>query len=367
MNVSDICRIMNTMAPLSAAQEWDNAGLLVGREGKAVEKILLCIDLTQDVLNEAIDKNIDIIITYHPPIFKPLSRIKAEESPVVYEAIVHDISIYSPHTSFDVADGGTNDILAELVGLSDLRPLGPAGESGTCKVVTFVPPGDAREVAEAAFRAGAGMIGNYVNCSFMSHGVGSFLGTEDSNPSTGKSGEEESVNEVRLEMTCTAGLVNEVCTAIKNAHEYEEPPVDVYPLQAGMTGGGLGRAGRLQRPVQQKTLIDNIKKMLGLKNINAAIAGDDKRMIGTVAVAAGSCGSIWQCAIEAGAGLYLTGELKHHDALAAVQAGLTVVCAGHSNSERPILPVLAEKIAGLAPSPAEIIISSVGRDPYEIV
>ena len=368
MNTSDICRAMDKIAPLSTAEDWDNVGLLVGREGKAVTTVLLCIDLTQSVLNEAIDNDVDMIIAYHPTIFKPLTRITADSSPIVYEAITHDIAIYSPHTALDVAQGGTNDVLAELIGLSDLRSLKDASLNNikSYKIVTFVTSDNTQEITEAATQAGAGIIGNYSKCTFMSPGVGTYQGNDASCPTIGNKNELSSVEETRIEMICPEKVVFQVASAIKEAHSYEEPPVDIYPLLQTSDSNGMGRAGRLQRPLPQKKLIADIKKKLNLKKINAAFAGDDERMIGTVAVAAGSCGAMWKSALEAGAGLYVTGELRHHDALAAVNSGMTVLCTGHSNSERPTLPILASRLKELAPG-LETIISEIDRDPFSII
>lgn len=366
MNVADVCRAMETIAPGALARDWDNVGLLVGRENRKVTKALLCIDCTEEVLAEAVRKKAEMIISYHPPLFRPISRVTDSDAPVIYGAAARDRAIYSPHTALDAAGGGTNDVLAALVGLDDLRPLDPFPGADAGKVVTFVPTEQVADVARAAFAAGAGIIGNYTHCSFMTEGVGTFRGGAESNPSVGRRETHEAVNETRLEMICPAVHLEAVRAAIVNAHEYEEPPVDIYPLRPAPGGIGMGRAGRLHRPLRQTTLINRIKKHLGLKNISVALAGDGARMVGTVAVAAGSCGGMWHAAIEAGAGFYLTGELKHHEALAATAAGMTVACVGHSNSERPVLQPLKDAITRLLPG-ITVIVSAIDRDPYAIM
>ncbi len=366
MNVADVCRAMEMIAPGTLARDWDNVGLLVGRYNRKVTSVLLCIDCGENVLAEAVRKKAEMIISYHPPLFRPISRVTESDAPVIYGAAAHDRAIYSPHTALDAAEGGTNDVLAEIVGLDDLRPLDPFPGTAAGKVVTFVPTEHAADVARAAFEAGAGIIGDYTHCSFMTEGVGTFRGGEESNPSVGRRGMHEAVDETRLEMVCPAEHLEAVRAAIVNAHDYEEPPVDIYPLRTAPGGIGMGRAGRLHRPLRQTTLINRIKKNLGLKKITVALSGGGERMVGTVAVAAGSCGGMWQSAIEAGAGFYLTGELKHHEARAATAAGMTVACVGHANSERPVLQRLKDAISRLLPG-IQVILSTIDRDPYEIM
>jgi dinuclear metal center YbgI/SA1388 family protein len=363
MNVNDICRMFEDIAPLSLAADWDNVGLLVGDGGTTARKLMLCIDLTAEVLDEALAAKTQMVMAYHPVIFKPVSRVTADDAPVVYRAARQGVAVYSMHTALDVAAGGTNDVLAEILGLSDCRPIETLSED-RCKIVTFLPHEDLSAVADAAFAAGAGVIGDYSECSFFSHGIGTFRGGEETNPTIGEPGRHEAAEENRLEMVAPRGKVAAICEAVRREHSYEEPPIDVYPL-VGVGGSlGMGRVGRLPRPTKLSTLVERLKKTLGLKGVLQAGPNDD-RLVGVAAVAAGSCGSMWRQAAAAGATLYVTGEMRHHDALAAAAAGLSVICLGHSNSERITLSRLAERLRQAAPK-LDVALSSVDRDPFTI-
>jgi dinuclear metal center YbgI/SA1388 family protein len=367
MNVKDVCRVLGEIAPLSLAAEWDNVGLLLGDPKAVASKLLLCIDLTEDVLAEAARSKATMVMAYHPVIFKGVTRITTESTPVLYAAAKRGLAVYSMHTALDAAVGGTNDVLADMLGLVARRPLQAVG-ADACKVVVFVPADDLSAVAAAAFAAGAGRIGDYHECSFFSHGIGTFHGSQDTHPARGQAGRHEAVEEIRLEILAPRAGVLAVCDAIRAVHSYEKPALDVYPLLAPPGTTGMGRVGRLGRPTKLATIIRKVKKSLGLSRVQ--LAGPDhggaERMIGTAAVAAGSAGSMWRSAVSAGASLYLTGEMRHHDALAAAAAGLHVIGVGHSHSERLTLGRLAERLTSVAPK-LKVILSREDRDPLEIV
>ncbi|MFP3937081.1 MAG: Nif3-like dinuclear metal center hexameric protein [Phycisphaerae bacterium] len=368
MKVRHIVKVLERIAPPQLAADWDNVGLLIGDADADVRKLLLTIDLTADVLAEARRTHVQMVMAYHPLIFKPLSRLTASDTPVAYEVARSGLSVYSTHTALDAAPGGTNDVLAEVLGLSKPRPLSPFAAAEECKVVTFVPGEDASRVARAAFAAGAGQVGDYSECGFYSQGTGSFLGGEGSSPAVGQAGRHESVEELRFETVAPRAIVEDVVAAVKDAHPYEEPVVDVYPLVGGASDVGMGRIGELQRPVTVRTLINRVKKVLGLKRVLVAgrPTGNKQPKITTAACCAGSCGSMFRSAAAAGAGFYLTGEMRHHDALAAAAEGMTVVCTGHSNSERITLSRLAERLGDELPK-LNVSVSSRDRDPFEIV
>jgi dinuclear metal center YbgI/SA1388 family protein len=305
-------------------------------------------------------------MAYHPVIFKSISRITADTSPVLFRALQSGMAIYSMHTALDVAIGGTNDVLAEIVGLSDPQPLQPADAKSDCKVVVTCPRDDVEAVASGAFRAGAGQIGEYSHCSFRLPGEGTFFGGAGANPAVGQAGRMERVEEVRLEVTAPADGVDAVRAAITAAHSYETPAIDIYQLRAGPSGRGMGRVGDLPRATKRSTLLGRIKRGLDIKHLLLAGGEQAEPRITRVAVAAGSCGPMWQSAVRGGAELYLTGEMKHHDALAAAAAGLSVVCVGHSNSERVTLARLAERLGAELPD-LRVSVSTADRDPFTII
>jgi len=376
MKVSNVVELLERIAPPDLAADWDNVGLLAGDLRSAVRRIMLCVDLTEPVLAEAIAKRAQMVVAYHPVIFKPISRIGPAGSPVVYQAVRRGLAIYSVHTALDAAPGGTDDVLADILGLADRRPIEPTNGQDRCKVVVFVPPADLTRVSRAAFAAGAGVIGNYYDCAFFGHGIGTFCGGAGSHPAVGRSGRHEATEEIRLEFVAPRAKAHEVCSAVRSAHSYEEPAIDVYPLLGCPQEAGFGRIGRLARPVRANVLISRIKKKIGLKKVllvspprrtkPAQGAGGGDGLIRVAACSAGSAGGRYRLAVAGGATFYLTGELRHHDALAAGSAGLTVVAVGHSHSERIALGGVRRRLlAGGAK--IEVLLSAADCDPFEIV
>ena len=371
MNMLEIVRALESLAPSRLAADWDNVGLQVGDIGAQANKVLLCVDVTEAVLAEAAAAKAEMILAYHPVIFKPIRRVTGTEGAVAYQAARRGIAVYALHTALDAVEGGTDDVLADVLGLRQRRPLEPTARADQCKIVAFVPPDGLSQVAEAAFAAGAGRIGNYFDCAFFTHGIGSFCGARGTHPSAGRPGRHEVNEEIRLEVIAPRAKAGAVCSAMRSAHAYEAPAIDVYPLDEYPEGCGLGRIGLLPRPAAAATLISRIKKATGLKKVLVAHARRGKGakagpLVRTAACSAGSCGSLFRPAAGAGATFYLTGEMGHHDALAAAGMGMTVVCLGHSNSERLVLGRVAEHLRQMLPK-LKLAISKQDKDPFEIV
>jgi len=369
MHVREVVAALERIAPPEMAAEWDNVGLLLGDPADPVRTLLLCIDLTAPVLAEAEQVGAEMILAYHPVIFKAASRLTATATPVTYAAARRGLAVYCPHTALDAAPGGTNDVLADVLGLAGPQPLEPSVGPGACKVVVFTPADDLSQIAEAAFAAGAGRVGEYAECSFFTHGIGTFRGQAGTQPAIGIAGRHEAAEEVRLEITAPRNRTAAVCAAIRAAHRYDEPVVDVHPLEAHRPGFGMGRIGRLERAVSAATLLRRLKQGLGVPKVLRAAPPDGPAGSAKVSIAAccaGSCGSLVQAALRGGATFYLTGEMRHHDALAAAAEGMTVVCVGHSNSERIALGRLAERLTEALP---ELRTHQAERDvdPFEVV
>ena len=340
MKIAGIVQALETIAPPALAQEWDNVGLLVGDEGADVRKLLVCVDLTAQVLAEAVRGKAQMILSHHPVIPKGIMRVTSRQTPLVFDAISRRVAIYCIHTNFDAAAYGTTDVLVESLGLKRTRPLRPHVTHGRCKIVTFVPPDDLSRVCESAFAAGAGHIGKYHDCAFFSHGIGAFCGGEGTHPRIGRAGKSEVAEEIRLEVIAPKAKAAQVCSAIAASHSYENAAIDVYPLEDHTQGCGLCQVGELPRPVTVRKLILRVKKALGVKEALVAgrpgKSGGVKRanLVSTAACCAGSGKHFVRDAIAAGATFYLTGEIGHHEALEAGEAGMTVVVVGHGNSER---------------------------------
>jgi dinuclear metal center YbgI/SA1388 family protein len=361
MRLSSIIAALENIAPLSLAESWDNVGLLAGDPHQDISNILLAIDYSPAVAEEGRENKCDLVIAYHPPIFHPLKRIVAGN--LVFEAIRRGIAIYSPHTALDVAEGGTNDMLADVLGMTDRKPLRLGETKATrYKLVTFVPEEAVERVSRALFEAGAGNIGNYSSCSFRSAGTGTFFGREGAQPAIGKPGRFEQAQEIRLEMVVPIGGVEAVLAALRQSHPYEEPAFDLNVLAPAGKARGQGRVGSIP-PAARVDLFNLIKRELGIEHV--LVAGPMEGVVARAAVCAGACGDFLDDAIKAGAELYLTGEVRHHDAVKAAASGMTVVCTLHSNSERALLTRLQKQLAQTPGMPA-VRISAADRDPFSV-
>jgi len=372
MKVAGVVAALTKVAPPQFAESWDNVGLIVGSATGDVRKLLVCVDVTAEVLAEAARVKAQMILAHHPLLFKATQCVRPDSTPLVYEAVRRGVAVYCLHTNFDAAPGGTSDLLAEALKLKNVRPLRPGAGREQCKIVVFVPPEGLSQVTDAAFSAGAGRVGNYYDCAFFSHGIGAFCGEEATDPAVGRAGEHEVVEEIRLEVVCPRAKAAAVCAAVRAAHDYDEPVIDVYPLDDLPSGWGQGRVGELHRPATMPTLVARVKKALGLPKVLVAgrpgRAGGARRanLVSTVACAAGAGRSLVSDARAAGAGLYVTGELGHHDALDAAEAGLTVVALGHGNSERPAMRRLAEQLGKTLPK-LKVAYAKSDCDPLEVV
>jgi dinuclear metal center YbgI/SA1388 family protein len=352
MKAKDIAAVVEKIAPLGLAQSWDNVGLLIGDPERRIKNILLTIDVTQAVVAEAKDLKMDLILSYHPVIWDGLKRVRADDrSGTVYELIRSGIAVFSIHTALDAVAGGINDGLAEILGIRDAKPLGDYVEytpQDNYKLVVLVPVDALADVTNAVYEAGAGWIGNYRNCGFHTEGSGTFMPLEGAKPAIGQKDKFEQVQEFRFETIVPADKVQAVVAALKKAHPYEVPAFDIFKLFDYANRFGLGRIGPLAEPLRLSQVIERVKRRTGAKAVG--LVGDPKRLVRKAAVCAGTCGEILNLVIAGGADLYLTGELKHHQALAAQEAGLTCICLSHTVSERFFLKELARRVKGLAGS-----------------
>ena len=363
--VADACAALEKIAPTALAQDWDNVGLLAGDLQAPVRRVLLTIDLTGPVVDEAIRKKIDLIVSYHPPIFKPIRSLRAPgcgmES-LVFRCIHEGVAIYSPHTALDAADGGTNDVIADFCGVSQTEPLEyvDATVEDQCKFVVFVPSERAERVASAIFEAGAGHIGDYTRCSFRTPGEGTFLGGRTTHPAIGQRGKMEYVQEVRLESIVRTKDLPTVVRAMRGAHPYEEPAFDIYPLKPAPVRG-IGRCGRLSKTTTLEKLAQRLR--VQTKAHGVQIVGERGRPVEEVVIVAGAAGSLPFRIPLSSRHVIVTGEIRHHDALTIGRYGCSAIALGHWASERPVLKPLAGRLAELLPG-LSMSISAADRCPF---
>jgi dinuclear metal center YbgI/SA1388 family protein len=361
MKLSEFMPILEEIAPTRYAETWDNVGLLVGDPNQSITGVMLTIDYTPEVACEAAGANCDCIIAYHPPIFDGLKRVVAPGP--VFDAVRRGVAIYSPHTALDVAEGGTNDMLADAIGLTERRPLRMIeAKAQQYKLVTFVPEDAVEKVSGALFDAGAGRIGDYSQCSFRSPGTGTFFGEEGTSPTVGQTGKLERTSEIRLETVLPIARLPQALKALQDSHPYEEPAFDLVQLASPPEKLGQGRIGTMPA-IERRDVFQKIRTALELPHL--LIAGPTAGSITTAACCAGSAGDLLNDALAQKAQLYLTGELRHHDALKAARSNTTVVCTLHSNSERAVLKRVAEKLSKRAPL-LSFHLSKKDRDPFHI-
>jgi dinuclear metal center YbgI/SA1388 family protein len=362
MILRELLAHLEKIAPTRYAESWDNVGLLAGDPDQTITKAILAIDYTPDVAAEAREENCELVIAYHPPIFAPIKRLTAPD--LLFDAVRRGVAIYSPHTALDIAPGGTNDLLADILGMQERQPLRLIEPKvREHKLTVFVPPDSLEKVANALFEAGAGGIGRYSRCSFRAAGTGTFMGDESTNPAIGQPGKYEETPEVKLETLCSLAKIEQVIAALRKAHPYEEPAFDLIPLAAPAEGIGQGRIGHVT-PTALPALLARIKQDLSISHL--LVAGPTEGTISRAAVLAGAGREHLKDAIAQGAQLYLTGEIPHHDALAAAKAGVTVVATLHSNSERASLNRLRDRLAQAAPS-VSFMRSKADRDPFSVL
>jgi len=371
--LDELVAALQRIAPLKLAAEWDNVGLLVApSQPQPIARALLTIDLTEPVLEEAIERGAGLVVAYHPPIFKPLSRLTSEaaKSRLVLRAIERGMAVYSPHTALDAAPGGVNDWLAEGLGEGERRPIEPHADlppSERFKLVVFVPADDVDRLRDALSAAGAGVIGNYSHCTFNLAGQGTFLGGETTDPAVGRRGRLERVDEVHMEMVCSAEAMPAAVRTLVEQHPYEEPAYEIYALAPRPRHNtGQGRVVTLREPAPLTAIVDRIKRHLGLEHVRLAV-GDGRTEdapIRTIALCPGAGGSVLT---GEAADLYLTGEMRHHDVLDANARGTSVILTDHTHTERGYLPTLRRRLADELDGRLDVTIAEQDADPLRIV
>ncbi len=340
MLVNKVIRVLEDFAPLPLQESYDNAGLVVGSHEKDIDSVLLCLDVTESVMDDAVKKGAGLVISHHPVIFGKLSKLTGGSftERVIIKAIRHDIALYSAHTNIDSVFGGVNTRIAEKIGLRKPEILSPA--AGLLrKLVVFVPSGHASKVREAIFEGGAGHIGEYDQCSFNVEGEGSFRGSENSDPFTGEPGSLHFEKELRIETIYPEFRESRILEKMIKAHPYEEVAYDIYPLENKYDRAGMGMAGMLDKPLAAKDFLKHLKDVFGIKSIRHSEMPGNK--ISRVAVCGGSGSSLIPAARKWGADIYVSSDFKYHDFF---QEGNRMMIAdiGHFESEQFTLEIFHE-------------------------
>ncbi|WP_058307426.1 Nif3-like dinuclear metal center hexameric protein [Gracilibacillus massiliensis] len=365
--VKQVIKLFEQWVPTNLAESWDNVGLQVGDKNQQVKKVLITLDVVDSVVEEAIETNVDFIIAHHPLLFKGLKEINFSDPKgrVIQKLIKHNISVYAAHTNLDVVKAGVNDLLAEKLEIENCKVLLPTVEDNLYKFIVYVPSTHIEKLTSAIGEAGAGHIGDYSHCSFRSQGEGAFKPLEGTNPFIGKQGEIEKVEEFKLETIIKKSQLSNVLQAAKKAHPYEEMAYDLVPLENKGNVQGLGRIGKLKQPVSLEKYCELVKEKLQISSLR--FVGDPQAIIKKVAVLGGSGKGYIDVAKNAGADLYITGDLTFHEAQDAEQAGLCLIDPGHHVEEvmkEGVRKYLLENI-NVLPEKIEIEISNHSTDPFK--
>ena len=333
--------IIEGFAPPAYALPGDVTGLQWGDLRREAQAVLFALDFSDEVLDEALEREASFIFTHHPYLFQPLRNLDLQKprEKLIARALAADVALYSAHTNLDVAKGGVNDVLAGLLALENVEILEITGGEELEKLVVFVPLGFEDRVRDALAGAGAGWIGNYSHCTWQVPGTGTFLPGVGAEPFIGSEGRLEKVEEYRLETIFPVSRRGEVVGALLAVHPYEEVAYDLYPLSRRGETRGLGRVGELTAANTLRDLAVRLKGLLGAETLR--VHGDLESTVKKIAILGGSGGDYIEMAAGRGADAFITGDIKYHQAQQAALNGLALIDAGHDTSEWPVIPALA--------------------------
>lgn len=347
--VADILVALEEIAPSHLCLGNDPRGLLIGDPTQTVQSLGVGLDITSDMVSAAVEQGHAMLIAHHPLIYHPLRTVRTTDpfpSPVVTACLRANLSVACAHTNWDVASGGVNDILGNLLGLAEMRPLRKTYDTDLVMIVVFVPVDYAETVRKALFNAGAGAIGNYDECAFNLQGVGMFRPLEGSNPTLGMHDVRESVEEIRIECIAQASRAGAIVDAAQVAHPYEVMAHFVTPLVNRIEPRGIGRIGVLREPLDRDSFLEHVAKVLANPAVRSSGAN---RTIQTVAVCGGAGAEFMADAVAAGADALVTSDIRHHEFVEARERGFLLVDAGHAETETPGARELARRLQSALP------------------
>lgn len=366
MKLSQITKIFEDRIPLNLQEPWDQCGLSLGNPNSEIKSVLFSYDLTPESIAHAKKNKHNLIVTHHPFQLKGQARIRFDSytGQMIQECAKHDIAVYCSHTNHDASRDSLNFYYLKKLGIENAKALN-ASEQNLYKLVVFVPEKETSVVMDALFTAGAGKIGAYGECSFRSQGQGTFKGDESTNPTYGKKLIRETVTEEKVETIVPEHLLSKVISAMIKAHPYEEVAYDIYALQNQSFYTGLGAIGTLKKALKKQEFIQELKKLFRLKNLRFVDAG--KKSYKTVAICTGSGTSLMNDAIRNKADVFITGDVKYHQATEAQIKGLSLADVGHFHSEIDSVKVLKSVFADLFGKNLKLEVYNKLKDPFETV
>lgn len=330
--IKDVTNFFENLAPLSLQESYDNSGLIVGNSNSEVSTVLVTLDVTEEIIEEAIKKQAQLIVAHHPIVFSGLKKITGKNyvERTIIKAIKNDIAIYAAHTNLDSISGGVNSKICEKLGLQNCKILQPAAGQ-LKKLVTFIPVVHLDKVREAVFTAGAGNTGNYDSCGYTVNGSGSFRGNENSEPFVGETGKFHTEKEIRFETIFPAYLQGKIIQALLNSHPYEEVAYDIYSLDNKFNKVGMGMIGVLPESISEKIFLSQLKNTFKTGVIKHTKLLEKK--VKKIAVCGGSGSFLLKQAISAGADFFVSGDFKYHQFFDA-ENKIVIADIGHFESEQ---------------------------------
>lgn len=358
--LEEVIKELERMAPKHLAESWDNVGLMVGSPSSEVSKVLCALDLNEEVVEEAIRLGANCIVTHHPFIFSPIKQLNLDggQGKLIQQLILHQISVYSMHTNYDIAEGGLNDYLAEHLGVKETKVLDVTYKEKLYKAIIYVPCSHLEQVRKTVINHMKCDIGNYAGCTFSVQGEGTFIPLEGSSPYLGDLGKLEKVNENQLSFIGTHQEVSHIIEEVKKVHPYEEVAIDVFLLENINKSYGIGRYGILDEEVSIEEFLARVKKFFNIEHVR--VTDTKERMVKRVAICSGA-GSSFIAKAASVADVYLTGDVKFHEGQMARAMGLTVIDVGHYASESIALVPIGEWLQQ-AFSECEVIYSAVNGE-----
>jgi dinuclear metal center YbgI/SA1388 family protein len=370
VNSRKIINIIEEFAPQKLAEQWDNVGFQIGNKNIEVDKVMVALEVDDDVLQEAIAENVDLIITHHPLIFSKINRLTTDDpiQQLVIKMIKNNINLYVARTNIDASKEGTNNYLAKLLNLERTQLLDETHRKQYYKLVTYCPPEHSQRILDELFKHEVGKIGNYENASYKSFGQGTFKPLEGSNPYKGEKNQLEVVKEERIEVLVHEDNLSKAVNAIINYHPYEEPAYDIVPIKNEFETYGIGLIGYLEKTTSFETFIGTVKDILNIKNLK--VVGELNKKIKKVALCTGAGSDYINLAKNHGCDCLITGDIKYHEAKNAQAINLNVIDAGHFETENIYTNYLYEKLKDVTQAKGydvKIIQSKAIKNPFQYI
>jgi len=363
MKIKELLNILDKIAPFFLQESYDNSGIQFADLDASITKILLSLDITQEILDEAIENKTNLIITHHPLLFSPLKQITKQNKHLLFKAITHKVNLLAMHTNFDLAENGLNDYVGNLLEIKKFASIQRSSEK-VFKFAVYVPLQHTDRMRQAIFEDGAGKIGNYTETSFNFSGKGTFRPLKGTHPFVGKEGEREELDEIKIETIVPERHLETVIQAMKNAHPYEEPAYDVYEL-LNKPSSGIGMLGEISGKPELTEFSNWVKDKLKARYVR--LIKSNNRKIKKVALCTGGGSSLLEQVYHKDVDLYITGDITYHSALRAKELGLNVLDIEHFETEKFFVEALYNQLIKFGVPQNILIKSKKMESPYQLL